>query len=145
MTDKQSREVLSPQQVHRRQYTWQILMPILAMVTGVLVFTIFSILAIGQPSGINEKWAAIATIVLIIPAILLGLLCLAIILLLSKGVDKLIKALPSYTGYISYLFHRTSAITDRFTNESVSPIIRLKSGWAGIGRLIKLIKPIHKE
>jgi hypothetical protein len=106
---------------------------LLALAIGVL-----SILTAGQEPEMNEKWAQIATVLFILPILLLGLILLVLIILCSQQISRLSKFLPPYLVKFSSLVDRTGGIATNISGKTVKPLIQGKSYQAGIKRLFDL-------
>lgn len=123
---------------HKEQFIWQILLPILVAVLLALAIGILSILTAGQEPEMNEKWAQIATILLIVPILLLGLILFVLIILSSQQISKFTKFLSPYLVIFSTLVDRTGGIVMDISGKTVQPLIQAKSYQAGIKRLFDL-------
>ncbi len=133
---------------HQREFVWQILLPVIAAVLALLFIAILSITAAGETPAVNQKWAEISTIFLILPSLLFGLVTLALVVLLIWLLRKLSRNIPTYTGYIFRLTRRTTSITNNIAAHSAEPFIRVRSIFAGLTQLISLAshtKTSHKE
>ena len=123
---------------HQQQFTWQILIPILVAVLLALAIGVLSILAAGQEPEMNEKWAQIATVLLILPILLLGLILFVLIILSSQQISRLSKFLSPYLVKFSALVDRTGGIAMNISGKTIKPLIQGKSYQAGIKRLFDL-------
>ena len=143
MTSEPTRNKTEPEIRHQREFVWQILLPIIAAVLALLFIAILSISAAGITPDVNEKWAQISTILLLLPTLLFGLVTLALVIILIWLLRKLARNIPTYTGYIFHLSRRTTGITSNIAAHSAEPFIRLRSIFAGLTQLITLV--IHKK
>ena len=85
-------------QLHRRQRTTQIILP-MAISTLLLIGMIVLIsLATFKSNGDVGRWAAISTIWIVIPILLAGLIVLAILVGLIYLMARALGALPHYTS-----------------------------------------------
>lgn len=123
---------------HNEQFIWQILLPILVAVLLALAIGILSILTAGQEPEMNEKWAQIATILLILPILLLGLILFVMIILSSQQISKFTKFLSQYLVTFSTLVDRAGGIVMNISGKTVQPLVQAKSYQAGIKRLFDL-------
>lgn len=133
---------------HQKQVFWQILTPIIVAILGLLLVTILSTIGAGKTPEINEKWANISTIFLLLPTILFGLLILALVIVAFWLLRKVTKNIPPYTSYIYHLFNRTNGITKNIAIKSAEPFIQVGSLLAGFSKLLTLAshnKTNHKE
>jgi len=133
---------------HQRQFVWQILIPILAAVIVFLLIVVLSISVAGSTPELNEKWAHISTVFLLLPTFLFGLITLALVILLIWLIEKLSHKIPTYTGYIFQLSRQTRRLTDTLTTSGAEPFIRARSSLAGLARLVTIAfhnNTNHKE
>lgn len=131
-------EKLEPQIKHQRQYFWQILFPVITSLTVVIILLIFAVLTTGNTPTVNEKWANISVVFLILPAIFFGLLTLAVIILLTIGFRKLHKVIPFYTGNFYDALKQADQLTNETTAIGLSPLIQGKAYIAGFKRLFSM-------
>ena len=113
-------------QLHRKQRTTQIILP-MVISTLLLIGTIVLIsLATFRSNGDVDRWAAISTIWIVIPILLAGLIVLAILIGLIYLMARALGALPHYTGIAQdYVYIAQSYIT-RAADMAVKPMIALE-------------------
>ena len=148
MTAQPNGNKTEPEIRHQREFVWQILLPFIAAVLALLFIAILSISTAGITPAVNEKWAQISTILLLLPTLLFGLVILALVIILIWLLRKLARNIPTYTGFIFQLSCRTAGITNNIAAHSAEPFIRLRSIFAGLTQLITLAfhnKTNHKE
>lgn len=122
----------SSYRLHRRQLWWQIYLPICILVIIGVALAVFTwITAFGEGDN-SQRWAAISTIWLIIPAMILGVLFFAVLAGLIYLIGRLLKIIPPYTDkaqhYVSLATRKTRAITDL----AVRPILFLEGILASL-------------
>lgn len=83
---------------HRRNYIWQILVPIL--IASALVLLVVIVIATGTASYVSV-WADISAIWIIIPFLILTLIPLALLVASIYGMAKLIDITPFYTQKVT--------------------------------------------
>ncbi len=133
---------------HQRQFIWQILIPIFTAIIIVVVIVFLSVSAAGSTPELNEKWAHISAIFLLLPTFLFGLITFGLIILLIWLMRKLRRKVPTYTGYIFQLSRQTRRLTDTLSTGSTEPFIWVRSFLSGLARLVTLTfcnKTNHKE
>ena len=122
---------------HQREFTWQILVPLVLVVLGVLVVTILSIIFFDREPAIGEKWAPIAVILMILPWLVIGLFFLALLILLSVGIKKIHGVIPLYLGLFSIRTNQIGTALQKATNQLSVPFIQVGAVIAGLDRLIR--------
>lgn len=116
---------------HRRDFTRQILLPILLVTFIGLGFAALAIYgAVGSHEAVS-LWADISLIWLIIPMMLLALMLLALTMGLVYGLAKLLDAAPRYTGLAQRYALWLNAEIVRWTEQIIQPVLSLKA-WMGI-------------
>ena len=110
---------------HRNQVMRQIVLPVALSALVLIVIVVWVSIATFSQGGDVGRWAAISTIWVIIPMLLGGLVVLAILGGLIYGMDRLLNALPYYTGIAQdYIFIARGYIV-RGANMVVKPILAL--------------------
>ena len=122
---------------HQREFTWQILVPLVLVVLGVLVVTILSIIFFDREPAIGEKWAPIAVILMILPWLVIGLFFLALLILLSVGIKKIHGVIPLYLGLFSIRTNQIGTILQKSANQLSVPFIQVGTVIAGLDRLFR--------
>jgi len=93
---------------HKRQKFWQITFPLILAVLLILAVAILtSISAFGEESGAG-RWAAISTIWLVIPVMVLALIAMALLFAMVYGMARLLKIIPPYTGKAQYYVNKAA-------------------------------------
>jgi len=120
-------------QTHRRQFLWQILLPmilvtLLALAAGVLIFRMsFS----GQ--GAPRLWADVALIWLLAPMLLFALGLAVVLIALIYALARLFKVLPEYTSRVQQVSFAALAWVNRLSDAVVRPVLWIKQAGAAIG------------
>ena len=92
------RPVASPTvQAHKRQFAWQILVPLLVVVALVIAAAV--LISIGAASA-TQTWADVSTIWLILPMLVLTLLLVVVLGFLIYVVARLLQVTPHYSGRV---------------------------------------------
>ncbi len=118
-------------QKHRRDFTRQILIPIVLTTLAGLGFVGLSIYGVVGRSPNVSLWGDIALIWLIIPMMLLALVILALVGGMVYGLAKLLGAAPRYTGLAQRYALWLNAEIVLWTEKIVQPVLSLKA-WLGI-------------
>lgn len=119
---------------HKRQFTWQILAPILVMtmliITGALLVT---------TGGITRTsvWADVSMIWLLIPALLFAFSLLVVIITIIYGMIKILQIIPHYTGKAQDIFSRVSTGTRKVADGTTKPFFWYKQAGAVIKSIFR--------
>lgn len=112
-------------ETHRRQFTWQILIPVLLTTVAVLTAGGFLLADVLAGGGGSRAWADISLIWLIIPAIFFGLAFLVILVTLVYGLGKVLQGLPLLTDKAQGLFFRINGLAQVGSNSMIKPFFWL--------------------
>jgi hypothetical protein len=85
-------------QRHRKQRNVQIILPVVLGALALIGMIVLISFATFNSDGDVSRWAAVSTIWIIIPALLAGLITLAILAGLIYLMARALNALPHYTG-----------------------------------------------
>jgi len=132
-----SRPSPPPNPTHQRQVFWQVWLPLVVFLIIFLGLCVLAILLTSQGSAVVTQWAALSTIVVLIPTCLTGLFTFIII---GVGIfisDKAIRGLPGLTYQVQLFARRLSSITRYYSDRLVSPVINVNGKWAGLASLFK--------
>jgi len=125
---------------HRKQLTWQIVLPIaLAAVLFVAVIVLVNI-ATFRANGDVARWAAISTIWIVVP-IMIGMLLLLVLLGgLIYLLAKLLNITPRYTGLAQDYVYKAAARIKHILDAMVKQIIELQGVLASIREFFQRIR-----
>ncbi len=121
-----------PQSQHRRQTFWQIYLP---LVVGFAAFLALGILVVlSQETGNPEisRWAAIATIWLILPLLAFGIVVLLVNLFFIVVFSKINNSLRDYGRLARFYIHRIAFQIQKLADRLVEPGIILQSNFSGL-------------
>jgi uncharacterized membrane protein YhdT len=121
--------------LHKRQFAWQILVPV--VVLAVLIITAAIFVVTGGPSG-NRAWADVSTIWLIAPFLILALVLATVLGSLIYGIAMLLKVTPKYTGKAQYYIATAAAGTRKVADGATKPIVWVRQAGAVIKSIFKL-------
>lgn len=119
-------------QAHRQQVIWQIILPVGLSTLACLGLILLISLSTFQANGDTARWAAISTIWIVIPLLVVGLLILLLLGALIYLLARLLHIAPTYTQMIQDYVYRGTAHVRRFSEASVQPILFLEGLRASI-------------
>lgn len=108
---------------HRKQVVRQIILPVVIAAVLMIALIVLISLVTFNSNGDVGRWAAISTIWIIIPAILAGLILLAILVGLIYLMARALSALPTYTGIAQDYVYKAKAYIIRGADMAAKPII----------------------
>lgn len=126
------------ERVHSSEYLWQILVPILATVLITLAVGIAVIFVSANGQGLDEKWAHIALIFLILPFLVIGLVLLAVLFFTTRLVSRFHNFLPPQFARLNQIFSSVEGFARVTTDKITHPLIDLNSLITGAIRLFEL-------
>ena len=107
---------------HRRQVTRQIILPVVLSALLMIALIVWISIATFRDNGDVGRWAAISTIWIILPIIMVGLIGLLVLIGLIYLMARLLGILPTYTGLAQDYVHLGAGYDQRFTEAAVKPI-----------------------
>ena len=105
---------------HRRQFAWQILVPVLVLTA--LFLAVAVLVASGTGSG-SRTWADVSMIWLIAPMLIFALVSIIVLGFLIYAISKLHQITPLYTSKIQGFFGLLSGKTHSFADRTARPFI----------------------
>ena len=121
---------------HRKERTWQIILPMVLttiLFIGMIVLIYF---ATFRDNGDVGRWAAISTIWIVIPVMVAGL----IFFIILGGIVYLLKYLlniaPIYTGQAQDFVYKIAGYIKRMADATVKPVFFVDGIGASINRLL---------
>ncbi len=112
---------------HRKQRTTQIILPVVISAVLMIALIVLISLATFNSNGDVGRWAAVSTIWIIIPAMLAGLILLAILIGLIYLMALALSALPYYTGLAQDYVYKAKAYIIRGADMVAKPILAIDS------------------
>jgi len=112
-------------QLHRKQRVTQIILPMIISMLALIGMVVLISLATFKSNGDVSRWAAISTIWIIIPALLAGLIVLALLIGLIYLMARALGALPHYTGIAQDYAQIARGYIIRAADMIVKPVILL--------------------
>lgn len=133
-------ETFSTYQQHKRQATWQILLPLVLTAVILLAVGILAGISAFKEPALGTRWAGISMIMLIIPALLGGGLFVLLIAVLIYGLAKLYQVVPIYSLIArSYVF-KTAFFVHQWSDRIVRPFFLPKIIQAGLHSFFSSLK-----
>jgi hypothetical protein len=113
-------------QLHRKQRTTQIILPMVISALVMIGMVVLISFATFKSNGDVSRWAAISTIWIVIPILLAGLIVLAILIGLIYLMARALSALPHYTGIAQDYVYIAQGYIIRGADMVVKPMIALE-------------------
>ena len=110
-------------QLHRKQIWTQILLPILLTVLVFIAIIVITCLSTFRGSGDVSRWAAISTIWLVLPVMIVGLVLLAILFAIIYLLARLIGIIPPYSDQAQRFVFQIEGYVKRGTDMIVRPAL----------------------
>ena len=121
---------------HRTQLVWQIILPMVLTAILFIALVVLINIATFRDSGDVARWAAVSTIWISIPIIIVSFLLLAILLGIAYLLIRLLQIAPIYTGKAQDFSFKVAGYARRAADAAVKPIIFLDSIGASIKALL---------
>ncbi len=142
-TKKQAVQIVRNPQVHakhRREVFWQITIPLLLGILLLLAALAGVILSAMQASGEVSQWADVSLVWLILPSLLIALIILIILVAIIYGLVILYQKIPHVASLIQFYFQLVQGKISQLTDLSARPFIQLRSFWAALDRIGKVLR-----
>ena len=120
---------------HRKQRTWQILVPVIASAVLCLVMVLLVTTAAFGGADV-ALWAQISEIWIAIPTMLIFLVIFALLAGMVFLMAKLLSILPTYTFRAQDLTYRLKAAVRRAADAAAKPVITIDALGASINRIL---------
>jgi heme/copper-type cytochrome/quinol oxidase subunit 2 len=117
---------------HRQEITWQIILPMVLTAILFIALIVFINIAIFRDSADVGRWAALSTIWISIPIIILAVVLLAVLGGVVYLLLRLLQIAPIYTGKAQDTAHKVEGYARRAADAAVKPIIALNGIGASI-------------
>jgi hypothetical protein len=129
-------------QRHRREVQKQILLPIVITSLVLAALAALLVVAIFLWDGDSARWAAVSTIWLILPVLLLGVLLLAVLVVIIFLLVRIQKVLPPYSSQAQQVFWMIEGGAKKIADGIVHPIPFLKGIASNLmAALVKKTEP----
>lgn len=107
---------------HRKQFAWQVILPVVLSVVLCIALIVVINVATFRDGGDVARWAAISTIWIVIPTMVGLLIVLAVLGGLVYLMAKLLNIMPTYTGLAQDYTHKAAGYVKRGADAVVKPI-----------------------
>lgn len=121
---------------HRKEIIWQIILPMVLTAILFIGLVVLINVATFRDNGDVGRWAAISTIWISIPIIIISLLLLAILVGIVYLLIRLLQITPIYTGKAQDFAYKIAGSARRAADAAVKPVIFLDSIGASIKALL---------
>ena len=122
-------------QRHRKQRTWQIILPVVLAVLLFITLVVLIILAASNGTGDVARWAAISTIWISIPVIIMSLIFFLVLAGIAYLLMGLLRIAPVYTGKAQDFAYKVARAAGRLADTIAKPVISL----GGLGATIQAL------
>jgi len=126
---------------HRRERNWQIIFPI--VLTFILLIALIGVIwsATFYNNGDVARWAAVSTIVIVIPIMIGMLIVLALLAGLVYLLAKLLNITPMYTGIVQDYVYLAESYIKRGTELIVKQVLEIQGVIASIHEFFRKLNP----
>ena len=126
---------------HRKQRTWQIVLPVVAVTVLIIALIVLINIATFRDNGDVARWAAISTMWIALPIMIGMLIFLALLGGLIYLFSKLLNVTPRYTGLAQDYVYKASGAIKRALDAVVKQFIYIQGVLASIREFFKRITP----
>jgi hypothetical protein len=126
---------------HKRQFFWQILLPMLLVLLLGLAVGVIVIVSTFSGSGQPRLWADVSIIWLIAPMLLFALGLLAVLGTIVYGMVKLLQVTPTYTGKTQDIFAKIAMWARKIADGMVKPFVWVRQAGAVLQNLVNILLP----
>lgn len=121
---------------HRRQFFWQIILPLLVVLALIVTGAVF--VTIGDES-LARLWADVSIVWLIAPVLIIALLGIVLLGLLIYAMVRLTKVMPRFTSRAQEVAMRIRSGTHKVADKSVEPILWTKQAGSVLETIMKAL------
>jgi hypothetical protein len=119
---------------HRRQFAWQILVPLLVAV-GLVIAA--AVLISSGAGSLTRTWADVSIIWLILPALFFAVFFVIVLGFLIYGVARLLQVTPHYSGKAQDFLGLFSSWTRKIADGSARPFFWVHQAGAVLKSIFK--------
>lgn len=123
---------------HRQEVFWQITLPV--AIGAIILLGTALLVAFGTESGTLSHMADAALIELIVPALVFGLITLAVLAAIVYGLTRLLEVLPYAFMKAQIFFLQTQLTVIRVNDRLVEPVIRAHSFSARVRAFLRSLR-----
>ena len=126
---------------HRKQLVWQIILPI--VLTSLLIVALIVLINVAtfRDGGDVARWAAISTIWIVAPLMILMLIFIALLGGLVYLMKRLLNITPTYTGLAQDYVYLAVGYIKRATDALVQPVLQLNGILASLIAFFEKMNP----
>lgn len=117
---------------HRKEIVWQIILPVVLTAILFIALIVLVNIATFRDNGDVARWAAVATIWISIPIMIVALLLLAILVGIVYLLIRLLQIAPIYTGKAQDFAYKIAGYARRAADIAVKPVFFLDEVGATI-------------
>jgi heme/copper-type cytochrome/quinol oxidase subunit 2 len=121
---------------HRKEIMWQIILPMVLTTILFIALIVLINIATFRDNGDVGRWAAVSTIWISIPIIIVSFLLLAILVGIAYLLIRLLQIAPIYTGKAQDFAYKVEGYVRRAADAAAKPFILLDSIGASIKALL---------
>ena len=121
---------------HRKEIIWQIVLPMVLTAILFIALVVLINIATFRDNGDVGRWAAVSTIWISIPIIIVALLFLAILVGIVYLLIRLLQITPIYTGKAQDVAYKIAGYARRAADITVKPVFFLDEVGATIKALL---------
>lgn len=117
---------------HRRQFFWQILLPVILAALLVIAVAVMVSLPGGPAGEKTGQWAAVSTVLLIMPLIISIFFSLIFTVLMIYLLSRIQRITPVYSRLIGLYVQIISVRVGNLLNRTTEPVFKVQgwlSGW----------------
>src|SRR5215510_9942769 len=111
---------------HRKQLTWQIILPVVLMAILLIVLIVIINIATFRDNGDVARWAAISTIWIVVPIMIAMLIFLVLLGGIIYLLWQLLGITPRYTGLAQDYVYKAAGIIKRGLDAAVKQFIEIQ-------------------
>ena len=121
---------------HRKERRWQILAPVLIAATLGITLAIIIIYGAMQ-GGDTAIWSAIATILLVLPIMVVSFILLVVLSVFIYETHYVYKILPTYSAQAQDAVFNVTTQVNHYAEKSTEPILLLKTWLSVPGKIFR--------
>ncbi|HJR82047.1 MAG TPA: hypothetical protein VJ821_18380 [Anaerolineales bacterium] len=121
---------------HRKQRVWQIILPVVLAALLFIALIVLIIIAASRGTGDVARWAAVSTIWISIPIIIMSLILFAVLAGIVYLLIRLLQIAPVYTGKAQDFAYKVARTARRGADAVAKPFITLDSLGASLNRIL---------
>ena len=126
---------------HRKQRTWQVVLPVVLSVVLCIALIVLVNVATFRDGGDVARWAAVSTIWIVIPVMFGLLIVFALLAGLVYLMKQLLDVTPTYTGMAQDYVHIGAGYVRRALDAIIRPVLQLNGILASINAFFERMKP----